>query len=161
MRLPLEVDKLKCDILSSPSERSVWLLQQLELKPRSWGGSCLVATMAARSSDISERALRGFPLGKNTWLFGGTTRAGRLHGDTDHHRKTQYRRSAGLTCRRPPPIGGTPIAQVEGLLPSNWRPVGAFTASAAQTGRVPVLPAPKAPQLRQNRGFCLADQVSN
>ena len=58
------------------------------------------------TNNAAERALRGFALGRKSWLFAGSDRGadqGCLHGDADHDRQAQRHRPSGLACRCPRP----------------------------------------------------------
>jgi len=58
------------------------------------------------TNNAAERALRGFALGRKSWLFAGSDRGARprcRHGDADHDGKAQRRGPASLARRRPRP----------------------------------------------------------
>nr|AAA98377.1 unknown [Agrobacterium tumefaciens] len=60
-----------------------------------------MAGFASRTTPRSA-ALRGFALGRKSWLFAGSDRGGScsLHGHVDHDGKAQRHRSAGVAGRR-------------------------------------------------------------
>jgi hypothetical protein len=86
------------------------------------------------SNNAAKRAVRGLALGRKSWLFCGSDRAGaraimyRLIVTT---KMNERHRSPGLACGHSGPHRRTSVHKLDELLPWNWRPRGVLVRHAA------------------------------
>ncbi len=111
----------------SKLSRSSSVAEAIDYMLKRWGGftTFLHDGRICLTNNAAERALRGFALGRKSWLFAGSDRGADLAAFMATLLNTAKLNDvdpqawlADVLAR----IAETPVSQVEGLLPWNWEP---------------------------------------
>ncbi|MBB6414153.1 hypothetical protein HNQ71_006862 [Mesorhizobium sangaii] len=144
--------------------RSASVAKPIDYMLRRWGGFArfIEDGRICLTNNAAERALRGFALGRKSWLFAGSER-----GAARAAAMATLIMTAKLNDVEPQAwladvlarIADTPQNRLQELLPWNWQPRQILMASAASTARGTV--PPTAEDLRPSQGLRLVHRVCN